>query len=254
MDYEIITIGDELLIGQVIDTNSAWIARELERIGLRVIRKTCVGDSLVDITSSISTAFRRFDLVIMTGGLGPTKDDVTLKAICSHYRCGMHLSQAVLDDIERLFAETGRTMNELTRNQAMVPDRSLILRNLVGTAPGIWFEDDDSVLVSLPGVPAEMEWLMDNEVIPRLQKRFVRDTYIMHHTISVSGCTESALAIRLAGFEAELPASVKLAYLPQPGLIRLRLSVQTPMEFETKAISRKYLALLEKAVWARGSD
>ena len=251
MNTEIITIGDELLIGQVIDTNSAWMSRELECAGFTVVRKTCVGDNANDITSAVDLALQRVCVVLVTGGLGPTKDDITLRTLCNYYGVGMHFSEEVYADIESLFSRSGRAMNELTRNQAMVPDKCTVLRNLAGTAPGSWFEFEGKVLVSMPGVPREMEWLMSNEVIPRLRERFGRDIYILHHTISVSGCTESALAIRLAEFEAELPPSVKLAYLPQPGLIRLRLSVQTRTEDETRQTLQDYIARLEKAVWQR---
>jgi nicotinamide-nucleotide amidase len=248
LNTEIITIGDELLIGQVIDSNSAWMGRELEREGFRVTRKTCVGDNAEDITSAISSAMQRVELALLTGGLGPTKDDLTMRTLCTFFGCGMHFSEEVYADIQRRFSQLGRVMNELTRNQAMVPDACTVLRNMVGTAPGSWFESDGRVLVSMPGVPSEMEWLMSNEVIPRLRQRFTRDLFILHHTISVSGLTESALAIRLAEFESSLPSSVKLAYLPQPGLIRLRLSVHTPSADEAQQTLDEYLAKLEKEV------
>jgi nicotinamide-nucleotide amidase len=224
MDTEIITIGDELLIGQVIDTNSAWMGEQLEKEGFRVVRKTTVGDAEPNISEAIDEAMKRVNLVLLTGGLGPTKDDITRHTLCRYFDSGLHFSEEVYEDILQLFNHSGRAMNALTRGQAMVPDRCTVIRNRAGTAPCTWFERGGKVLVSMPGVPYEMEWLMTNEIIPRLKQAFRQDMYIRHHTVWVSGYAESELALKLADFEAELPPFMKLAYLPQPGLVRLRLS------------------------------
>ena len=240
MNVEIITIGDELLIGQVTDTNSPWMARELEREGFKTARKTTVGDNADDISSALSSSLGRVAVVLVTGGLGPTKDDVTKLTLCRHFNTTMHFSEEIYADIERLFASNGRAMNHLTRNQAMVPTASIPLRNTEGTAPGLWFESEGKVVIAMPGVPREMEKMMTAEIIPRLKAHFVRDTFIAHHTIVVSGLTESALAIRLSPFESSLPPTVKLAYLPQAGKIRLRLTVQAPTAQEGERVMEEY--------------
>ncbi|MDR2138153.1 MAG: CinA family nicotinamide mononucleotide deamidase-related protein [Tannerella sp.] len=228
MDVEIITVGDELLIGQVVDTNSAWMGEALNGHGFRVIRRTAVGDVEEDIISAIDAAKNRAPIVLLTGGLGPTRDDLTLQALCRYFDCGLHFSETVYADIERLFRLRSRPVNELTRLQAMVPDRCTVIRNRAGTAPCTWFERGGFTLISMPGVPSEMQWLMTNEVLPRLEKHFRRDLYIRHRNCWVRDYAESELAMHLSGFEDALPPSAKLAYLPQSGLIRLRLSVAGP--------------------------
>lgn len=227
MDVHIITIGDELLNGQVVDTNSAWMGKELERHGFRVAHKTTVGDVEEDMSEAIDAAMRGATVVLVTGGIGPTKDDKTRTVLCRYFESGLHFSEEVYGNIDRMFAASGREMNPLTRDQAMTPDRCTVIINRAGTAPGMWFERDGKVLVSMPGVPYEMQWLMSQEVIPRLSERFGQDIFIRHHTVWVSGYGESALAIKLAAFEEELPAYMKLAYLPQSGLVRLRISAYT---------------------------
>ncbi|MDR2775557.1 MAG: CinA family nicotinamide mononucleotide deamidase-related protein [Tannerella sp.] len=224
MKVEIITIGDELLIGQVVDTNSAWMAEILNDNGFAVQRKITVGDDAGDILKALEDARRRAPIVLVTGGLGPTKDDITLDVLCRHFNSGMHFSEDTYENIERIFMKRNRQMNDLTRNQAMVPDKAVIIRNEVGTAPCTWFEDREGVLISMPGVPHEMKWLMSNEVVPRLRTKFHQDVFIKHQTCWVAGYSESMLAIKLADFENNMPSFVKLAYLPQSGIIRLRLS------------------------------
>ncbi|MDR1880594.1 MAG: CinA family nicotinamide mononucleotide deamidase-related protein [Tannerellaceae bacterium] len=242
MDVHIITIGDELLIGQVIDTNSAWMGEQLEREGFRTTWRTTVGDTESDILEAIDNAMHRTGggIVLLTGGLGPTKDDITLRALCRYFDCGLHFSQAAYDNIAGLFQASGRAMNRLTRDQAMVPDACTVIQNRAGTAPCTWFEREGNVLVSMPGVPSEMKWLMKHEVLPRLKQRYGRDLAIRHRTTWVGGYSESALAIALTAFEEELPPFMKLAYLPEPGLIRLRLSAYTGDEPEAeKAIAEQ---------------
>jgi nicotinamide-nucleotide amidase len=222
MNVEIITIGNELLIGQVVDTNSAWMGEELEKENFRITGKTTTGDVEADILEAIERAMKRAPIVLLTGGIGPTRDDITRGAICKYSGGKLHFSEEVYENISRMFK--GRSINTLTRDQAMVPDTCTVILNLAGTAPCTWFERDGRVLVSMPGVPYEMKWLMTNEVIPRLKNRFRPIASIRHQTLTVSGYSESALALKLEGFEDALPSFMKLAYLPQAGLIRLRLS------------------------------
>lgn len=235
MNVEIITIGDELLIGQVIDTNSAWMGQQLESEGFHVIRKTAVGDIEEDMLAAIDAAMNRAQIVLVTGGIGPTKDDITRKTLCKYFDSDLFFSDEVYQNIEEIFNRSGRKMNELTRNQALVPEKAIVIQNRAGTAPATWFERNGKVLVSMPGVPYEMKWLVSNEVLPRLKKQFRQDVHILHHTTWVNGFTESMLAIHLEEFENALPSTVKLAYLPQPGLIRLRLTIHADTENEAQA-------------------
>lgn len=226
MDIEIITIGDELLIGQVIDTNSAWMGKELEKEGFCIRRKMSVGDVENDIRQAIDEAMQRVGAVLLTGGIGPTRDDITRDTLCRYFGCGVVFSEKVYAHIVQMAGRSGREVNELTRLQAMVPDGCRVIMNHAGTAPCTWFEREGKILVSMPGVPHEMRWLMHNEVIPRLKQAFGRDVYVHHHTLRVWGYSESALAMKLEEFEAGLPRWVKLAYLPERGMVRLRLSAR----------------------------
>ncbi|WP_106827728.1 competence/damage-inducible protein A [Parabacteroides pacaensis] len=224
MNVEIITIGDELLIGQVVDTNSAWMGQVLGDEGFHVVHKETVGDVESDILQACDEALKRSPIVLVTGGIGPTKDDITKKTLCKYFNTRLCFSEEVLKNIEDLFQKSGKAMNPLTHDQAYVPEAATVIQNRVGTAPITWFERDGKILVSFPGVPYEMKWAMKEEILPRLKKRFRQDLYIKHQTLWVSGYTESALAMQLETFEKELPSFVTLAYLPTPGLIRLRLS------------------------------
>ena len=242
MTVEIITIGDELLIGQVVDTNSAWMAKILNDNGFKVVRKVTTGDEAEDIVKAIDDARNKVSVVLITGGLGPTKDDITLKTLCRYFDATLRFSDEVYANIEKLFMKNGRVMNELTRNQAMVPDKATVIQNAMGTAPCTWFERDGGVLISMPGVPYEMKWLMENEIVPRLKNKFNRDLYIKHQTCMVTGYSESALALRLTDFENNMPPFVKLAYLPQSGIIRLRLSAY----YEDKSVAEEAVIMLTK--------
>ena len=224
MNVEIITIGDELLIGQVIDTNSSWMAQKLGEEGFHVVRKTSIGDIESDIIEAVGAAFGRVDLVLTTGGIGPTKDDITKKTLCKIFDSELVKSPEVLANINELFKKNNKVLNELTASQAVVPEKALIIQNRAGTAPAMCFERNEKVLISMPGVPFEMKWLMENEIIPHLKQRFKRDLFICHRTLHVANYTESRLAMQLSDFEEELPDYIKLAYLPAAGLIRLRLT------------------------------
>jgi nicotinamide-nucleotide amidase len=224
MNAEIITVGDELLIGQVVDTNSAWIGRELNKIGVEVMRIVSVRDLRDEITAAISSAMSRADVVLMTGGLGPTKDDITKQVLCEYFGTKLVFSEEVYRNVENLLR--GRVaMNKLNRDQALVPEACTVINNRVGTASISWFERDGKVLVSMPGVPQEMKTVMTEEIIPRLSRMFVSDL-ILHRTFLVRNYAESILAEHLSDWEDSLPASIKLAYLPKMGIIRLRLTAR----------------------------
>lgn len=222
MFAEIITIGDELLIGQVTDTNSTWMGRELNKVGIEVIRVVSVRDRADEITEAVDDAMNRADIVLMTGGLGPTKDDITKQTLCAYFDTELVFSEEVFENIKRVLASK-IPMNALNKSQAMVPKDCLVINNRVGSASVSWFEKNGKVLVSMPGVPQEMITVMSEEVIPRLRKKFDTDV-IIHKTFTVKNYPESVLAEKLESWEETLPESIKLAYLPKPGIIRLRLT------------------------------
>lgn len=250
---EIITIGDEILIGQIVDTNSAWMARELNKDGFRIKQITTISDDESAILKAVDDAFGRTDIVLMTGGLGPTKDDITKQTLCKYFNTQMVHNQTVVDNIREVFAHRGNVLNPLTLGQAMVPASATIIQNKRGSAPVTWFDKKGKVLVSMPGVPFEMEWVMSNEVLPRLRERFNAPALI-HKTVLVVGISESALAMKLTEWEDNLHECLKLAYLPSPGLVKLRLSGFLPDAIELLAIIEaelvKLRSLLENAILA----
>ncbi len=220
---EIITIGDEILIGQIVDTNSAWMAQELNKHGFKVFQISSVSDDEAHILNAVEEAFSRADIVLLTGGLGPTKDDITKQTLCKYFNTELVYDESVLKNIEELFVGRPHVLNELTRNQAYVPKACTVIQNKVGTAPVTWFEKNGKVLVSMPGVPSEMMWVMSNEVFPRIAKKF-ETPVVLHKTVLVIGEAESALAIKIADWENALPEYISLAYLPSAGMVKLRLS------------------------------
>jgi len=220
---EIITIGDELLIGQVVDTNSAFIARELNNTGINVYQITSVSDSRQHILTALEDASRRVQLVLTTGGLGPTKDDITKNVFAEYTNDQLVYHAETLRNIEAMMAARGIAMNPLNIKQAEVPSRCTVIRNSAGTAPGMWFEKDGVIFISMPGVPFEMKTMMQDEILPRLQLRFTT-SIILHRTLLVTGFPESALALHVEDWENNLPQNIHLAYLPGNGMIRLRLS------------------------------
>jgi nicotinamide-nucleotide amidase len=224
MTAEIITIGDELLIGQVIDTNSAWIATRLNELGIGVKQITSISDNREHILTTLSEASGRANLILITGGLGPTKDDITKTTLCEYFGTGLVFSQEAFEDVNRLFSSRGLPMTDLNRQQAMVPEGCTVIPNHNGTAPGMWFEKDGVIYVSMPGVPFEMKGIMENEILPRLADK--SSEVIIHRTILTEGIGESFLAAKIATWENNLPKQIKLAYLPQPGMVRLRLSAK----------------------------
>ena len=221
----IVTIGDEILLGQILDTNSKFIARQLTNIGIEVNEVCSIPDKEEKIRMKIEYVLNVSDLVIVTGGLGPTKDDVTKQVLADYFGMQLIENKDVLEQLERLFANGGMRMNERNRGQAMIPDGCRILMNRKGTAPGMWFEKKGKVLVSLPGVPCEMEDLMICEVIPMLSRRY-SDMLLEYRMLKVYNIVESELAMRLEVWESKLPEGLSLAYLPSPGVVKLRLTAR----------------------------
>ncbi|MDO7138534.1 CinA family nicotinamide mononucleotide deamidase-related protein [Algibacter lectus] len=221
---EIITIGDELLIGQVIDTNSAYIGKQLNKIGVSVYQITSIQDDKEHILQAFKDAESRVDVIIITGGLGPTKDDITKKTIAEYFNDTLIRDDSVEKNIQDLWHKYVRqTLLQVNLDQALVPSKATVLMNTLGTAPGMWMERNNKVFVSLPGVPFEMESLIDREVVPRIRDKF-DCPYILHRTLLIFGLGESTLAARIEDWEDALPLEIKLAYLPSLGNMRLRLS------------------------------
>lgn len=221
---EIVTIGDEILIGQIVDTNSAWMAVELNKSGFELAQITSVHDDAAHIVESLELALKRADIVLFTGGIGPTNDDITKQTLTKFFDTKLIFDESVIRNIEQLFANRpGFTINELTYAQAMVPENCTVIQNVVGTAPLTWFEKDGKVIVSMPGVPYEMKNAMSREIIPRLQDYF-KTPSLLHKTMLVYGYGESALALKIADWENALPKEISLAYLPNYGVVKLRLS------------------------------
>ncbi len=244
MFAEIITVGDELLIGQVTDTNSAWMGRELNKAGIEVIRIVSVRDRAEEITEAVDDAMKRVDIVLVTGGLGPTKDDITKQTLCAYFGTELVFSEEVFENVKRVLA--GRIpMNALNKSQAMVPKDCIVINNRVGSASVSWFEKDGKVLVSMPGVPQEMTTVMSEEVIPRLREKFDTDV-IIHRTFTVKNYPESVLAEKLEPWEMSLPECLKLAYLPKPGIIRLRLTGRGKNKEEVQMLMNMEAGKLEK--------
>ena len=226
MNAEIITIGDEILIGQIVDTNSAFLGKELNKIGVSIYQITSVQDEKAHILKALKQAEEKSDIIIITGGLGPTKDDITKHTLCQYFNDHLVQDDKVLAHVEHLFSKYINTpISDINRQQALVPSKSQVLMNRFGTAPGMWIEKNGKVFVSLPGVPYEMKALITNEVIPALRKKF-KFPYIMHKTILTYGLGESAIANRIEAWEDALPEFIKLAYLPNLGRVRLRLSAK----------------------------
>lgn len=223
MQAEIITIGDEILIGQVIDTNSAWIGNKLNEIGVSVKQISSISDQKQDILSTLSAATKRADLIILTGGLGPTKDDITKKTLAEYFEVGFKQDEGTLEQVKILFDRFKAPLLPINIAQADVPENCTVLLNRNGTAPGMWFEQEGKIIISLPGVPFEMKYLMEEEVIPRIKQQF-NLPHIVHHTMLTAGIGESFLSEKISSIEDVLPPHIKLAYLPKLGQVRLRLS------------------------------
>lgn len=220
---EIITIGDEILYGQILDTNTQWISLELDKLGIKTVRKSSVGDQKSEILQILNEASQRADVVFITGGLGPTKDDLTKKILAEYFGCDLQMHPEALKDVTEFFSKRGRELSDINRDQALLPTKAEFIRNIQGTAPGMWFNEKGVIWVSMPGVPYEMKSIMELEVLPRLVKHF-KTPIIFHKVIKTVGIGESYLSDLIESWELQLPEHIKLAYLPSMGIVKLRLT------------------------------
>ncbi len=249
---EIITIGDEILYGQTLDTNSHWMSSELDQIGIRVIRRTTIPDMENEILTAFKEAEARADVILITGGLGPTKDDLTKPLLCKYFNVGLQLNQEALDDIERLFTKANRKITELNRMQAELPANCEKITNHLGTAPGMWFNERGKIFVSMPGVPYEMKRMMQDFILPRLKKELV-NYHVVHRMVLTIGIPESMLAEKIREWEEALPKHIKLAYLPTKNTVKLRLTSsghdKEAMEKEIDRQIKKLEPLISKYIF-----
>ncbi len=255
---QIIAIGDELLIGQVVNTNASWIAEQLDVAGVKVLRMSEISDNENAIVEELERALEIADVVILTGGLGPTKDDLTKKVLAGFFDMELVLNEEMLEIIRNYFSQKGKPLSELNRGQAMLPEGCVALPNFNGTAPGMWFDvEGGMVVVSLPGVPHEMKPLMENQVLSRLKEKF-RMPVIVHKTVLTQGIAESFLADEINDWEAQLPENIKLAYLPSTGMVRLRLSCtgsnRKEISKQVEGQVEKLLAVIEDYVFGFDKD
>ncbi len=252
---EIITIGDEILYGQIVDTNSAWLGTELTNIGIKVKQITSVSDDAAHIVSALDEASNRADIILITGGLGPTKDDLTKHVLADYFHTTLKLHEPSLTDIAVIFERRGIELTELNRQQAFLPESCKPVRNVLGTAPGMWFEREGKVYVSMPGVPFEMKRMMTDIVLPNLKVSF-KTPEIMHKVIQTTGIAESILADKLEDWETNLPPHIKLAYLPHLSGVRLRLTGTGDdaaiLEKELQAEVTKLATIIPKYIFAFG--
>lgn len=230
MKAELLTIGNEILIGQIINTNSVWMAQQLNQAGINVVHMSSVADEDEAILKALDDAAKRADLVLITGGLGPTKDDITKKTFCNYFSTELIINEDVLKDVTGFFAKRNREITEINKKQAEVPKGCTVIRNKNGTAPGMWMEKNNTIFISMPGVPYEMQAMVSDFIIPELKKRFTLP-FIYHKTILTQGIGESTLAELISDWEDSLSEKgIGLAYLPSPGMVRLRLSGKGPNE------------------------
>lgn len=244
MKATIVTIGDEILIGQIVDTNSGFIAKSLDKIGIEISEMISISDDKNHILDTFSKLQNKVDLVIITGGLGPTKDDVTKKTFCDYFEDELIIDEKVLAHVTQLIEGIyKRPISQINKDQALVPSKCTVLFNQFGTAPGMWMKKENTVFISLPGVPYEMKGLIENEIVPKIIKEYKRP-YILHQTILTYGQGESLVAERIEEWENNLPEFIKLAYLPSPGRVRLRLSARGTNEvLLKKAITDNVMSL-----------
>jgi nicotinamide-nucleotide amidase len=244
MKAAIVTIGDEILIGQIVDTNSAFIAKSLDKIGIETHEMLSISDNKQHILDTFSLLQNKLEVVVITGGLGPTKDDITKHTLCEYFEDTLIRDVKVEKHVVELFERVlGRTASQINKDQALIPSKSTVLHNQVGTAPGMWIKKENTLFISLPGVPYEMKYLIENEVIPKLVQEYKRP-YIIHKTILTYGQGESHVAERIEEWENQLPDYIKLAYLPSPGRVRLRLTARgLDKEKLTQAIAENVTSL-----------
>ena len=249
----IITIGDELLIGQTIDTNSAWIAQRLNAIGINILRRVAVGDDETAIVNALDEALEAADIVLVTGGLGPTADDITKPLLCKYFGGRLVVNEQVLEHVKGIFSRRNRPFLERNLAQAEVPDVATVLFNRAGTAPGMWFEKNGKVVIAMPGVPFEMEAIMEDEVLPRFKTLYTSGA-IVHRTTITAGEGESFIAEQIKDLEAALPPYVKLAYLPGAGMVKLRLTGhgqdEASLEKEVTQLQRVFAERIQHIVVA----
>lgn len=256
MNAEIITIGDELLIGQVVDTNSAWMAEQLNLIGIRVVQISSIADRREQILTTLKEASSRAEIILISGGLGPTRDDITKNTLCEYFGTRLVFNQEAFDNIVRLFGVRGYTITPVNRAQAELPESCTPLQNVNGTAAGMWFEEKGTIYVSMPGVPFELQGLMTDHVLPRLAK--INGQKIIHRTILTHGVGESFLAAKIEAWEDSLPRHIRLAYLPQPGIVRLRITGtgtnKQLLENEIDEYANKLYAIIPEYIFGEGED
>lgn len=247
MKAEIITIGDELLIGQVVDTNSAWMAQQLNLIGVNVYQITSISDDRQHILNALKDAAKRTDLIFITGGLGPTNDDITKKTLCEFFNTYLVFNEQMYLNIQSLFGSLNVVISDINKAQAEVPAICEPILNTCGTAPGMWFNENGKIFISMPGVPFEMKQMMELSILPRLKKEYTSD-FVCHKTILTQGIGESSLAELIAKWENNLPSYIKLAYLPSPGIVRLRLTAKGFDERKITDEINRQVILLNKII------
>jgi nicotinamide-nucleotide amidase len=254
---ELLTIGDEILYGQIVDTNSQWMSAELDKIGIKVIRKTSVGDVDSEILTAFAEAEKRADIVLITGGLGPTSDDLTKPLLAQYFNCEMKIHAEALEEVTAFFKSRGRELTETNKMQALLPICCKKIKNAIGTAPGMWFDRGDKVFMSMPGVPYEMKKMMTDIVITKLKEKF-KPPVIVHKVIRTIGIGESVLADKIVGWEKTLPSHIKLAYLPSIGEVKLRLTGvgenESSLKSEIESLSEKLLPLAGEYIYAYGEE
>lgn len=254
---ELLTIGDEILYGQIVDTNSQWMSVELTNIGVKIVRKTSVGDQEHEILSAFAEAEKRADIILITGGLGPTSDDITKPCLAKYFNCGLEINQEALAEVTEFFKSRGRELTEMNRQQAALPTACVKITNPVGTAPGMWFEKGNKVFMSMPGVPHEMKRMIAEQVIPRIKQKY--ELPVIHHkVIRTIGQGESFLAEKIADWEKALPSHIKLAYLPSLGEVKLRLTCfgtsLASLEKEAEQLTEKLRNIIGSYIYAYGEE
>ncbi|MBS1506368.1 MAG: competence/damage-inducible protein A [Bacteroidetes bacterium] len=254
---ELLTIGDEILYGQIVDTNSQWMSVELDKVGIKVIRKTSVGDVESEILSAFAEAEQRADIILITGGLGPTSDDLTKPLLAKYFNCELKLHEEALQELSAYFKSRGRELSETNKQQAFLPVCCTKITNPVGTAPGMWFERNGKIFMSMPGVPHEMKKMMTERVIPKLKEKFKTPT-IVHKVIRTVGIGESFLADKITAWEKSLPTHIKLAYLPSLGEVKLRLTGfgddEQKLKAEVEGLTAKIQPLAGEYIYGYGDE
>ncbi|MBS1489061.1 MAG: competence/damage-inducible protein A [Bacteroidetes bacterium] len=254
---ELLSIGDEILYGQIVDTNTQWMSVELDKLGIKVVRKTTVGDVEDDMLTAFAEAENRADIILITGGLGPTSDDLTKPLLAKHFNCEMRLHPEALEEVTAFFKSRGRELTETNKQQAILPVCCTKISNPIGTAPGMWFEKNGKVFMSMPGVPYEMKKMMTEQVLPKLKEKF-KLPVIVHQVIRTVGIGESMLADKIAQWEKSLPAHIKLAYLPSIGEVKLRLTGlgenEPALKNEIENWSQKIIPLVGEYIYGYGQE